>query len=123
MTELNLPWRISNAHGLCVVDSDGRIVADLTPRTDWIDPHDSVQLEAYAEHIVAVMNRTGYNELDLTDPDVREMARFNHRPRERWAVSAGGRGFLQGVLCDTCHNAWPCPTVIDLRHTGRYPQR
>jgi hypothetical protein len=50
-------------------------------------------------------------QLDLSDPDVREMARYSHRPTERWTIY----GNLVDVSCDTCHNNWPCPTVLALR--------
>ena len=49
--------------------------------------------------------------LDLTDPDVREMARWNHKPRERWTIGFG----LNEVRCKECGQVWPCPTVQALR--------
>lgn len=51
-----LPWRVSDGHGLCVVDRDGRIVCDLTPQADWADPPPRERLRANAERIVAAAN-------------------------------------------------------------------
>lgn len=45
-------------------------------------------------------------QLDLSDPAVLQMARFNHTPSEVWARN----GALLSVTCETCHKAWPCPT-------------
>lgn len=52
--------------------------------------------------------------LDLTDPEVREMAEFNHRPKELWR----GNGELLSVVCEACGNSWPCDTKRALRALG-----
>ncbi len=112
MTELNLPWHISNSHGLCIVGADGRLVADLTPRSDWWNPHDRDQLEAYAKHIVDSVNGDGHRlpTLDLTNRAIRDMARYNHQPEELWTLI----GTLHSVHCEKCYQSWPCSTAVDL---------
>lgn len=50
-------------------------------------------------------------ELDLTDPEVREMARTNHVPKEWWSPT----GVLLSVHCDECGHRWPCGTRERLR--------
>lgn len=50
-------------------------------------------------------------ELDLTDPEVREMAEHNHEPQEMWTMA----GQLMSVSCRACGHAWPCPTKVALR--------
>jgi len=57
-------------------------------------------------------------ELDLTDPEVREMADRNHTPDEMWST----QGVLISVHCDTCGQPWPCETRKALRDYYR-PQR
>lgn len=49
--------------------------------------------------------------LDMSDPDIREMARHHHTPVEHWSNT----GTLMGVNCDMCSNSWPCATVTALR--------
>lgn len=51
------PWRVSDGHGLCVVDANDRIVADLTPRNDWAYPPPPREtLRANADAIIAAVN-------------------------------------------------------------------
>lgn len=52
--------------------------------------------------------------LDLRDPMVLMMARHNHVPEEAWSDD----GQLEDVLCETCHNEWPCPTRIAIAVDG-----
>jgi hypothetical protein len=47
--------------------------------------------------------------LNLTDPDVRAMARRNHQPDEMWTF--GGDVM---VICETCKKDWRCPTRLAL---------
>lgn len=59
------------------------------------------------------------NALDLDDPTIRQMIRYNHTPEEVWTVkgAAGGEstGTLVHVGCSMCRNSWPCPTIAALR--------
>jgi len=52
------PWRVSDAHGLCVVDANENIVADLTPNKSWAEIPTYDQLRANAELIVSAVNAT-----------------------------------------------------------------
>ena len=49
--------------------------------------------------------------LDLSDPDVREMAERHHYPEELWSNT----GQLHAVRCATCFQDWPCATRLALR--------
>ncbi len=49
--------------------------------------------------------------LDLDDRMVRQMADYNHRPKEMWTIG----GQLIAVGCETCCRPWPCPTRLALR--------
>ena len=52
--------------------------------------------------------------MDLTDPLVRDMADFNHRPEEHWWLNAYHR-IDHDVRCGTCDQGWPCETRRELR--------
>lgn len=110
MAELNLPWTISNAHGLCIIGSDGKIVADLTPRNDWMDPHGWEQLNAYAEHIVSMANAG--RAYDMDDFAIRGMVEDNHHPEER---HGGYRDGSANITCAQCRQPWPCPAISAFR--------
>lgn len=109
MANLNTPWRISDAHGLCIVGSDERIVADLTPRSDWMHPHDGDQLRFYAERIIQLANAG--TEYDMSDSAIRAMVENKHYPEEKMPMS----GSLAFISCEQCHNPWPCPAVVKHR--------
>lgn len=53
-------------------------------------------------------------EIDLRDPQVREMVQRNHLPEEHWSGELGGSQ-LVSVNCQTCYQDWPCVTVRELR--------
>jgi len=62
-------------------------------------------------------------QLDLSDPDIRDMIHRNHQPwelRER----AGDRELI-GVKCHYCREDWPCAAITLLREAlkqrGEYP--
>ncbi len=44
---------------------------------------------------------------DMSDPDIRAMVLDAHCPTDRWTVT----GKLIGVVCCTCLNTWPCPSI------------
>jgi hypothetical protein len=50
------PWRISDAHGLCLVDANDEMVADLTPQADWTTSPPPEVLRANAELILDRVN-------------------------------------------------------------------
>jgi hypothetical protein len=54
-------------------------------------------------------------ELDLTDPEIWQMADFNHRPHEAW--TAGGK-FL-GLYCEKCGHPYPCDVRRALRNSSQ----
>lgn len=49
-------------------------------------------------------------DVDLDDPLVRAMADRNHVPIEDWTLGGDVR-----VLCETCHQPWPCAVRQALR--------
>lgn len=57
MSASPLPWRLSDAHGLCVFDANDNIVADLQPNRDWNHTVAPEVLQANAAAIVAAANR------------------------------------------------------------------
>jgi hypothetical protein len=50
---------------------------------------------------------------NFTDPEIRLMVK-THRPQELWRDAVGG-AVSGGIACDTCHRAWPCPPIRELR--------
>jgi hypothetical protein len=57
--------------------------------------------------------------LDLTDPEIWEMANRHHVPDEVWNV--GGK--FVGLFCEKCGQAFPCATRRALRATPYMPTR
>lgn len=55
--------------------------------------------------------------LDLTDPLIFSMADKNHVPFEGDSWDDDGR-LTSAVTCETCNQAWPCSTRVELGFTG-----
>ena len=51
---------------------------------------------------------------DWSERLVRQLVYSNHVPTEGFAVAADGRGYGT-VVCDVCHQSWPCATLKSLR--------
>lgn len=57
---------------------------------------------------------------DWKDPQIVEMVKMNHRPKESWIKVYGGSS-LAGITCDECDEDWPCSTILSLRNQPRLP--
>jgi hypothetical protein len=81
-------------------------------------PKDSVQTST-SEPLGSGPVNTGStaSPLDLTDPEIWEMANRHHRPDEAWTV---GGNFI-GLFCEKCGQTYPCATRQALRATPFTP--
>lgn len=55
--------------------------------------------------------------LDLSDPEIWQMAYRHHVPGETWTAS----GHLIGVFCEQCGQDWPCGTKQALNASPLLP--